>query len=201
MPKRQPKRGRLWLNDGSCIRLRPCWPHHVWAYDFVEDRTHDGRKFRMLTVIDEFTRECLAIEVARHLRSDDVLHRLTDLFIQRGPPDHIRSDNGPEFTANAVREWLAAGRRQDALHRARQSLGERLLRKLQREASRRAARWRDLLHLGGGQVLIESWRRLQRSPAALVARLQAAGPAVLMPARPAAQPRPAPPGAITSPTT
>lgn len=106
VPKRQPKRGRLWLNDGSCIRLRPCWPHHVWAYDFVEDRTHDGRKFRMLTVIDEYTRECLAIEVARHLRSEDVLDRLTDLFVEHGPPDHIRSDNGAEFTATAVREWL-----------------------------------------------------------------------------------------------
>ena len=93
VPKRQPKRGRLWLNDGSCIRLRPCWPNHVWAYDFVEDRTRDGRKFRMLTVIDKYTRECLAIEVARHLRSDDVLHRLTELFVERGPPDHIRSDN------------------------------------------------------------------------------------------------------------
>ena len=106
VPKRQPKRGRLWLNDGSCIRLRPCWPNHVWAYDFVEDRTRDGRKFRVLTVIDEYTRECLAIEVARHLRSDDVLYRLTELFVERGPPDHIRSDNGSEFTAIAVREWL-----------------------------------------------------------------------------------------------
>ncbi len=106
VPKRQPKRSRLWLNDGSCIRLRPCWPNHVWAYDFVEDRTHNGRKFRMLTVIDEYTRECLAITVARHLRSDDVLHQLTELFVERGPPDHIRSDNGSEFTATAVREWL-----------------------------------------------------------------------------------------------
>ena len=78
----------------------------MWAYDFVEDRTRDGRKFRMLTVIDEYTRECLAIEVARHLRSDDVLDRLADLFVEPGPPDHIRSDNGAEFTATAVREWL-----------------------------------------------------------------------------------------------
>ena len=63
MPQKQPKRGRLWLNDGSCIRLRPEHPNHVWSYDFVEDRTHNGRKFRMLNVIDEFTRECLAIRV------------------------------------------------------------------------------------------------------------------------------------------
>ena len=107
VPQKQPKRGRLWLNDGSCIRLRPCWRNHVWAYDFVQARTHDGRAFRMLTVIDEFTRECLAIEVARHLRSDDVLACLTRLFTHHGPPDHIRSDNGSEFTAHAVRGWLS----------------------------------------------------------------------------------------------
>ncbi len=106
VPKRQPKRGRLWLNDGSCIRLRPCWPNHVWSYDFVMDRTHDGRAFRMLTVIDEFTRQCLAIVVARNLNSDAVLHCLADLFVKHGPPDHIRSDNGSEFTAKAVRSWL-----------------------------------------------------------------------------------------------
>ncbi len=107
VPNKQPRRGRLWLNDGSCIRLRPCWPNHVWSYDFVTDRTHEGKRFRMLTVIDEFTRQCLAIVVARRLRSDDVLHCLTELFIDHGPPDHIRSDNGAEFTAKAVRSWLA----------------------------------------------------------------------------------------------
>ncbi len=107
VPAKQPKRGRLWLNDGSCIRLRPSWQNHVWAYDFVQARTHDGRAFRMLTVIDEFTRECLAIEVSRRLRSEDVLHILTGLMVRNGAPDHIRSDNGPEFTAKAVREWLA----------------------------------------------------------------------------------------------
>ena len=107
VPVKQPKRGRLWLNDGSCIRLRPSWPNHVWAYDFVMARTHDGRTFRMLTIIDEWTRECLAIDVARHLRSDDVLYRLAALFVDRGPPDHIRSDNGSEFAAKAVRDWLA----------------------------------------------------------------------------------------------
>ena len=107
VPVKQPKRGRLWLNDGSCIRLRPSWPNHVWAYDFVMARTHDGRAFRMLTIIDEYTRECLAIDVARRLRSDDVLYRLAALFVDRGPPDHLRSDNGAEFTATAVREWLA----------------------------------------------------------------------------------------------
>ena len=107
VPRKQPKRGRLWLNDGSCIRLRPSWPNHVWSYDFVQDRTHDGKKFRMLTVIDEFTRCCLAIPVARSLKSDDVLACLTELFTIHGPPDHIRSDIASEFTANAVRDWLA----------------------------------------------------------------------------------------------
>ncbi|MFC7738914.1 IS3 family transposase [Roseomonas sp. GCM10028921] len=106
VPKKQPKRGRLWLNDGSCIRLRPCWPGHVRAYNLVQDRTSGGRPFRMLTIIDEYTRECLAIVVARRLTSDDVLQVLTDLFVERGPPDHIRSDNGGEFTARIVRAWL-----------------------------------------------------------------------------------------------
>jgi len=107
VPSKQPKRKRLWLSDGSCIRLRPCWPNHVWSYDFVMARTHEGKAFRMLTVIDEFTRECLAIEVARKLKSEDVLYRLSRLFLERGTPDHIRSDNGPEFTAKAVRKWLS----------------------------------------------------------------------------------------------
>ncbi len=93
VPPRQPKRRRLWLNDGSCVRLRPERPNHVWAYDFVEDRTRNGRKFRMLCVFDEFTREALAIRVARKLGSADVIDVLADLFIARGVPAHIRSDN------------------------------------------------------------------------------------------------------------
>ena len=106
VPQRQPKRGRLWLADGSCVRLRPERPGHVWAYDFVEDRTRDGRKFRMLCVVDEFTREALAIRVARRLSSSDVIDTLADLFIARGAPVHIRSDQGPEFVAEAVRGWI-----------------------------------------------------------------------------------------------
>ena len=108
VPRRQPKRARLWLNDGSCIRLEPERPNHVWAYDFVEDRTHDGRKLRMLNVVDEFTREALAIRVARRLNSHDVIDVLSDLFILRGVPGHIRSDNGPEFIAKAVQAWITA---------------------------------------------------------------------------------------------
>ena len=106
VPMKQPKRGRLWLNDGSCIRLRPMHTGHVWSYDFVQDRTHDGKVFRMLYVIDEFTRECLAIRVERKLNSRDVLDTLGELFVHHGPPEHIRSDNGPEFIATALREWL-----------------------------------------------------------------------------------------------
>ena len=108
VPSKQPKRGRLWLNDGSCIRLRPEYSNHVWSYDFVEDRTHNGRKYRMLNVIDEFTRECIAIRVSRRLRSTDVIDVLSDLFILRGIPGHVRSDNGPEFIARSVREWITA---------------------------------------------------------------------------------------------
>ena len=106
VPQKQPKRGRLWLNDGSCIRLRPEKKDHVWAYDFVSGCTHDGVPFRMLILVDEYTRECLAIDVARKLTSDDVLERLAWLMATRGVPGHIRSDNGPEFTATVVRNWL-----------------------------------------------------------------------------------------------
>jgi hypothetical protein len=86
VPHKQPKRGRLWLADGSCIRLRPEHRNHVWSYDFVEDRTHDGRRYRMLNVLDEFSHECLAIRVARKLKAIDVIDVLSDLFILRGVP-------------------------------------------------------------------------------------------------------------------
>ena len=108
VPAKQPKRGRLWLNDGSCVRLRAEHRNHVWSYDFVEDRTHDGRKYRMLNVIDEFTHECPAIRVERSLKSADVIDVLSDLFILRGVPGHVRSDNGPEFVAKAVQKWIGA---------------------------------------------------------------------------------------------
>jgi len=106
VPQKQPKRGRLWLNDGSCIRLRPLYKDHVWSYDFMLVRTSDGRSFRILSILDEYTRECLAILVERHITSQDVIDQLYDLFLLRGVPEHIRSDNGPEFTSKAVREWL-----------------------------------------------------------------------------------------------
>jgi putative transposase len=94
------------MNDGSITRLKPERKGYVWAYDFVACRTADGRSVRMLTVIDEYTRECLAIRTARRIKSDDVIHALTELFVLNGAPEHIRSDNGPEFTARVVREWL-----------------------------------------------------------------------------------------------
>ena len=106
VPKKQPKRGRLWLNDSSCIRLRPEHKDHVWSYDFMIDRTDDGRAFKILNIIDEYTRECLSVKVNRRIRSEDVIEELFNLFIFRGIPEHIRSDNGPEFTAMAVRKWL-----------------------------------------------------------------------------------------------
>jgi putative transposase len=106
VPKKQPKRGRLWLNDGSCVRLRPEHKGHVWSYDFVMTRTSEGRSLRMLNIIDEYSRECLAILVRRQITSQDVIDVLFELFIFRGIPEYIRSDNGPEFTAKAVRSWL-----------------------------------------------------------------------------------------------
>ena len=110
VPRKQPKRGRLWLADGSCIRLRPERPNHVWAYDFVQDRTRDGKVLRMLVVVDEFTRECLAIRVGRRLGSEEVLEVLAGLFVARGTPEHVRSDNGPEFAATAGSPGSASAR-------------------------------------------------------------------------------------------
>ena len=108
VPTKQPKRARLWSADGSCLRLRPEYRNHVWSYDFVADRTHDGRPFRILNIIDEYSRECLASVVARRIRSQDVLLILADLFLSRGIPTYIRSDNGPELIASKLRQWLKA---------------------------------------------------------------------------------------------
>jgi transposase InsO family protein len=159
VPTKQPKRGRLWLTDGSCIRLRPEHRNHVWSYDFVEDRTHDGRKFRMLNVIDEFTHECLAIRVARKLNAVDVIDVLSDLFMLRGIPGHIRSDNGPEFVAKAVQKWIAAVGAKTA-YIARGSPWENGF------VESFNARLRDELldgeifySLREAQIIIESWRR------------------------------------------
>jgi putative transposase len=106
VPRRQPKRARLWLTDGSCVRRRPEYKDHVWSYDFVLERTHDAKPVRTLVVVDEYTRECLATRVGRRLTSDDVIDVLADLFVRRGTPEYLRSDNGSEFTARIVRRWL-----------------------------------------------------------------------------------------------
>ena len=93
VPQKQPKRARLWLGDGSCIRKRPEYKNHVWSYDFVSHITERGTRFKILNIIDEYTRECLFSHVARRIRSKDVLHILADLFVARGTPTYIRSDN------------------------------------------------------------------------------------------------------------
>ena len=172
VPVKQPKRGRLWFNDGSCVRLRPAWKDHVWAYDFVHLRLHDGKGVRLLTVIDEYSRECLAIRAARSIRSADVIEVLAELMVFRGVPDHIRSDNGPEFTARAVREWLGRlGARTPA-----SSLGRRgrTACEFQREVEGRTAGQRGLLYVAGaacadGAVQMD----LQPDQAAQLSRLPA----------------------------
>ena len=159
VPAKQPKRGRLWLSDGSCIRLRAERPNHVWSYDFVADRTHDGRKYRMLNVIDEFTHECLAIRVSRKLKATDVIDVLSDLFILRGVPEHIRSDNGAEFTARAVQDWMTAVGAKTAYIAPGSPWENGFIESFN-------ARLRDELldgeifySLKEAQVIIESWRR------------------------------------------
>jgi putative transposase len=197
VPKRQPKRGRLWLADGSCIRLRAERPNHVWSYDFVEDRTHDGRKYRMLNVIDEFTHECLAIRVGRRLKAADVIDVLSDLFILRGVPDHVRSDNGPEFVAKAVQAWITAVGAMTAYIAPGSPWENGFIESFN-------ARLRDELldgeifySLREAQVVIESWRRhynAVRPHASLGYRAPA--PEVFVPAlaaRMAGPPRPASP--------
>ncbi len=107
VPQKQPKRSRLWLADGSCIRLRPLRRNHVWSWDFVMDRADDGRPIKMLTLIDEYTKECLTIHVARRIRASDVIDIFADVMVYRGVPTFIRSDNGPEMVAKVLRKWLA----------------------------------------------------------------------------------------------
>jgi putative transposase len=200
VPQKQPKRGRLWLGDGSCIRLRAERPNHVWSYDFVEDRTHDGRKYRMLNVIDEFTHECLAIRVSRKLKAVDVIDVLSDLFILRGVPGHVRSDNGPEFVAKAVQEWITAVGARTAYIAPGSPWENGFIESFN-------ARLRDELldgeifySLKEAQIVIESWRRhynTLRPHGSLGYKPPA--PEVFVPAmsaRAAQQPRPAAPPAL-----
>lgn len=200
VPARQPKRGRLWLADGSCIRLRAERPNHVWSYDFVEDRTHDGRKYRMLNVIDEFTHECLAIRIDRRLKAIDVIDVLSDLFILRGVPEHVRSDNGPEFIAKAVQEWIVAVGAKTAYIAPGSPWENGFIESFN-------ARLRDELldgeifyTLAEAKIIVESWRRHFNAvrPHGSVGYKPPA-PEVFIPAmtaRAAAQPRPATPPAL-----
>ena len=196
VPHKQPKRGRLWLNDGSCIRLRPEYPNHVWSYDFVEDRTHNGRKYRMLNIIDEFTRECLAIRVNRKLNSTDVIGVLSDLFIMRGVPGHVRSDNGPEFVAKAVRDWIGAVGAKTAYIEPGSPWENGYCESFNSKLRDELLDGEIFYTLEEARVIIENWRRCYneiRPHSSLGYRPPA--PRVLMPARPAAQPEPASPAA------
>ena len=150
VPQKQKARGRLWLNGGSCVRLRPERANHVWSYDFVSAMTHDGRSLRLLTLIDEYTRECLAIRVARRLSSQEVIDTLAEVMLVKGIPEYLRSDNGPEFVARELRHWLAKPGHGNAVHRTGKSMGKRLLRELQRETAGGMLEWRDLLFAEGG---------------------------------------------------
>ena len=205
VPAKQSKQGRIWLADGSCIRLRAERPNHVWSYDFVEDRTHEGRKYRMLNLIDEFTHECLAIRVDRKLKSADVIDVLSDQFILRGVPEHIRSDNGPEFLAKAVQDWIGAVGAKTAYIERGSPWENGFIVSFN-------ARLRDELldgeifySLAEARIVIESWRRhynTERPHGSLGYKPPA--PEVFIPAfaaRAALQPRPATPPALAEKPT
>jgi len=203
VPQKQPKRGRLWLANGSCIRLRTEHPNHVWSYDFVEDRTHDGRKYRMLNVIDEFTHECLAIRISRKLKAIDVIDVLSDLFILRGVPGHIRSDNGPEFVAKAVQDWIAAMGAKTAYIAPGSPWENGFIESFNARLRDELLNGEIFYTLREAQIIIESWRRhynAVRPHASLGYRPPA--PEVFVPALsawPAALRRPAPPAMLALP--
>ena len=200
VPTRQHKRARLWTAEGSCIRLRAERRNHVWSYDFVEERTHDGGKFRLLNIVDEFTHECLAIRVARRLKAVDVIDVLSDLFILRGIPGHVRSDNGPEFVAKAVQEWIGAVGAKTAYITPGSPWENGFVESFN-------ARLRDELLNGvifytlrEAQIIIESWRRHYNTvrPHASIG-YRAPAPEVFVPALaawPAVQSQPPPPALL-----
>ncbi|MBB2961400.1 transposase InsO family protein [Methylobacterium sp. R2-1] len=159
VPARQPKKGRLWDRYGSCIRLKPERRDHVWSYDFVEARTHEGRKFRMLNVVDEFTRECLAIRVSRKLTAADVIDVLSDLFILRGVPGHFRSDNGPEFIARSVQSWIAAVGSQTAYIAPGSPWANGYVESFNARLRDELLNGKIFYTLKEAQIIIESWRR------------------------------------------
>ncbi len=192
VPAKQPKKSRLWLNDGSCVRLRPEHPNHVWSYDFVEARTHDGRKVRMLNVIDEFTRECLAIRVARKLKGVDVIDVLSDLFILRGVPGHVRSDNGPEFVAKAVQDWIRAVGAKTAYIAPGSPWENGYIESFNSKLRDELLNGEIFYTLKEAMIIIEGWRRHYNTirPHSSLGYVSPAPEVVLWPA---AQSRPAPP--------
>lgn len=159
VPPRQAKRGRLWLNDGSCVRLRAEYANHVWSYDFVHHRTDDGRAFRTLNILDEFSRECLTIRVRRKLNSTDVIDALTDLFVLRGVPSYIRSDNGPEFVAEAVRKWIAAVGAQTAYIEPGSPWENGYVESFNARLRDELLNGEIFYSLKEAQIIIENWRR------------------------------------------
>lgn len=106
LPQRHKKRKRLYHKDSSVIRLRPHYPNHIWSIDFVHDKLSNGRSYKMLTVLDEYTREALCVTVRLKMNADDVLEALYQLMMKKGKPEYIRSDNGPEFIAVSLQHWL-----------------------------------------------------------------------------------------------
>ncbi len=106
LPKKQVKKRRIWMNDGSCVRLRPEYRNHVWSYDFVEDKTYD-KKMRFLNIIDEYSKECLASIPKRSWRNNDVIEVLSGLMVIKGCLAYLLSDNGTEFTAKKLLQWLS----------------------------------------------------------------------------------------------
>jgi len=197
VPARQTKRSRLFLSDGSCVRLRAERPNHVWSYDFVEDRTHEGRKYRMLNVIDEFTHECLAIRVDRKLKSTDVIDVLSDLFILRGVPTHVRSDNGPEFVAKAVRDWIGAVGVKTAYIEPGSPWENGFIESFNARLRDELLNGEIFYSLAEARIIVESWRRFYNTlrPHGSLG-YKAPAPEVFIPAhakRSAAPPRPAQP--------
>jgi len=194
VPARQPKRARLWLADGSCIRLRAERPNHVWSYDFLEERTHDRRKLRLLNIIDEFTHECLAIRVSRRLTSIDVIDVLSDLFILRGVPAHIRSDNGPEFLATAVQEWITAVGAKTAYITPGSPWENGFIESFNARLRDELLNGEIFYTLREAQIIIESWRRHYNAvrPHASIS-YRAPAPEVFVPAFSGSQLAPRPP--------
>ena len=200
MPAKQPKRSRIWDGDGSCLRLRAEHRDHVRSYDFVEARTHDGRKYRMFNVVDEFSRECLTIRVARRLKAADVIDVLSNLFILRGVPGHIRSDNGPEFIARLVQAWITGVGAKTAYIAPGSPLENGYVESFNARLRDELLNGEIFYTLKEAQIVIESWRRHYngvRPHASLGYRPPA--PEVFMPASsawPAALTRPVPPAKL-----